>query len=217
MPEVSKRAILALSDVTNLELDICEYLVEEIVASECVDELLNDEEQMAEILGEHLVNFGVCESKESAWIVCDKIIKEFERKDVPLDLLYFEGEEEDSDNDEGQIGVCPICTRELPLTFHHLIPKSTHKKMVKQHGYSKEYLNSHGVDLCRPCHSHVHRLIPLMDMALTFNTLERILEHNGVKKWIPYIRKQKITCKSDARVNKVQSRNFQLPAEDLLD
>lgn len=57
MPEVSKRAILALSDVTNLELDICEYLVEEIVASECVDELLNDEEQMAEILGEHLVKY----------------------------------------------------------------------------------------------------------------------------------------------------------------
>lgn len=155
-------------------------------------------------------SFGVCESDSLAWVVCDKIIKEFARNEVPLDLQQMEGEDDDEEEFDGIPGECPICNRQMPLTFHHLIPKSTHKKMIKL--YSKEHLCSRGIDICRPCHSHIHRLIPLMDMAEHYNTLESILSHKGVKKWIPYIRKQKMTSKSDKRVA-VQTRNLNLPEE----
>merc|ERR1711879_439957 len=109
------------------------------------DEILVNEEKLSEIIGEHLVNFGVCTSTDLAWVVCDKILKEFERNDVPSDLLYFEGDEEEEDG-EGEAGICPICNREIPLTFHHSIPKSTHRKMMKL-GYTKIQLNTHGIDI----------------------------------------------------------------------
>lgn len=123
----------------------------------------------------------------------------------------MEGEDDDNE-EEGEPGECPICRREMPLTFHHLIPKSTHRKMLKV-GYTKIELCTRGIDICRPCHSHIHKLIPLMDMAEHYNTLESILSHEGVQKWIPYIAKQKLTSRSDKRVA-VQSRNLQLPDEE---
>lgn len=162
-----------------------------------------------------LYSFSVVDSSDSAWIVCDKLIKAF--RDFGVEELsgeYFE-EEEDSE-EELKNGVCLICEREMPLTFHHLIPKSTHKKMIKQHGYTKLYLNTHGIDICRPCHSQIHRLIPLDDMAMEYNTLEKVLSHSGVQSWIPWIRKQKRTSRNDRRTL-VQHRNLILPKEDLIE
>ena len=124
-------------------------------------------------------------------------------------------EEFEEEDEECEPGLCPICGREMPLTFHHLIPKSTHKKMRKL-GYDKLFLNINGIDICRPCHSQIHRLIPLENMAMEYNTLEMIKSHPGVINWIPYIRKQKLKSKCDKRVLH-QQRNFILPVEDLIE
>lgn len=37
---------------------------------------------------------------------------------------------------------CAICMREVPLTYHHLIPRSTHAKVLKKGWHSKSMLNS---------------------------------------------------------------------------
>ena len=147
--------------------------------------------------------------------MCDKIITKM-RRDLILLHTESEGAEEDSEDEQSEEesmreGLCLICGRNMPLTFHHLIPKRTHTRMLKS-GYNKLFLNTHGVDLCRPCHSHIHKLIPLNDMADTFNTLEVILSHPGVQKWIPYIRKQKLTSRCDRRLRQ-QERNLTLPDE----
>ena len=153
------------------------------------------------------------QQEDQSWVVCDRIIKEFRRLGVAHSLEAAE-EEEGEEEGEGVEGICPICLRGMPLTFHHLIPKSTHPWMIKHHGYEKEYLNTHGVDVCRPCHSQIHRLIPHMEMAEHYNTLEAVLSHPGVQKWIPYIRKQKLKCRSDQRMLAHHDRNLTLPDED---
>jgi hypothetical protein len=33
--------------------------------------------------------------------------------------------------EEGEMGGCELCERDMPLTRHHLIPRSTHKKYAK--------------------------------------------------------------------------------------
>lgn len=37
---------------------------------------------------------------------------------------------------------CEICERQVPLTYHHLIPRSTHDKVLKKGWHPEEMLNS---------------------------------------------------------------------------
>ena len=197
---IRKAAIKAVATETTLDNDLSEFLLSEI--SENAD-ACQDEDGMADVIGEHLLSFGVITTKDLAWVTCDKILKRLNNLGITVDNLLTEEEEaEDAlDDDEGELlepGQCPICERFMPLTFHHLTPKTTHKK-YKKLGYNTADL-SRGVNVCRPCHSQIHRLIPNEDLAATYNTLEKILPHPGIQQWIPYIRKQKLTCKCDVRV-----------------
>jgi len=45
------------------------------------------------------------------------------------------------------INTCEMCERYMPLTKHHLIPRSTHKKYTKM-GYTPEVLNT-CASICR--------------------------------------------------------------------
>ena len=40
--------------------------------------------------------------------------------------------------------------------------------------------------LCRPCHSFVHAHIEAMELALHYNTVDRLLEHHEVFSWARY-------------------------------
>jgi len=37
---------------------------------------------------------------------------------------------------------CEICERDIPLTYHHLIPRSTHSKVLKKKWHSETMINS---------------------------------------------------------------------------
>ena len=51
---------------------------------------------------------------------------------------------------------CEICDREqLPLTYHHLIPRQVHGKAVKR-GWHKEWELNKVAWLCRACHRYVY-------------------------------------------------------------
>lgn len=51
----SKRAINTICEITKLERDLGEFLVEELIGSGNLTEILQDEEKMATQIGEHLV------------------------------------------------------------------------------------------------------------------------------------------------------------------
>jgi len=113
----------------------------------------------------------------------------------------------------GAEGECPICHRIGKLSYHHLIPRATHAAYLKKgltpqmkglrENFAKEwgcstdhvserlFLGKHGVDLCRKCHSHVHRAESEKSLAKDWNTLELLLSHPQIQKWAKYASKQK--------------------------
>jgi hypothetical protein len=71
---------------------------------------------------------------------------------------------------------CELCQRDwVPLTYHHLIPRSTHDRVMKRGWHAEERLNSVAW-LCRACHSFVHRLASNEELAKSYYTVELIGE-----------------------------------------
>ena len=74
---------------------------------------------------------------------------------------------------------CPICKRETPSQHqekHHLIPRSKKGKKT--------------VLVCRSCGDMIHKLFTLKELAKKYNTVEAILTHEDVQKWIIWISKK---------------------------
>ena len=85
---------------------------------------------------------------------------------------------------------CALCVRELPLTFHHLIPRSTHKRKRIQKKFTIEERNK-GIWVCRSCHSALHKFCTNMELAETYNSTESLLSNPAVEKYIKWAKKQK--------------------------
>jgi len=93
-------------------------------------------------------------------------------------------------------GTCEICLREdLKLTKHHLIPKATHKRKRVQKQHDKEELHGRLLWICRGCHNHVHATLSERELADEYNTIETLLAHPEIEKYIEWIRGRKVTGK----------------------
>ena len=103
---------------------------------------------------------------------------------------------------------CEICERSwVRLTYHHLIPRSVHAKVLKKKWHPESMLNSvawlcRWVDCVnpdlgvakvpgRPCHSAVHHVASNEDLARSFHTVDLLLERGDIQKWKGYISRQK--------------------------
>jgi len=165
------------------------------------------------------------------------------------------GGDDDDDNDGGYIGdgECELCEREIKLTRHHLIPKTTWPRMKKRlwnsapliqslHSLSSLIADTESVQkqqemqeqqrilqekltkllgtsnldslptnithdtvrshlsqvchLCRQCHSAVHRIHTEWELAMDFNTMERLYESEEVMKFGRWANKQRRSGKS---------------------
>ncbi|KAJ3087128.1 hypothetical protein HK102_011745 [Quaeritorhiza haematococci] len=160
-------------------------------------------------LSAHLMELSLCETDEECEGVCGRVYevlkaegssnKEGGSADSDHDQNGPADEDSSSDEEEPDqssiitSGLCTICDRSMPLTFHHLIPKKMHKKILKRHRteFDKEELNKRGVLLCRPCHSAVHRIFTHEVLALERNTLDKLLESEEVQKWAGWASKQR--------------------------
>ena len=82
---------------------------------------------------------------------------------------------------------CEICERDyIPLTYHHLIPRGVHAKVLKRGWHEKHVLNSVAW-LCRACHSFIHRMACNEELARHWYTIERICERDDVRKWAQWV------------------------------
>ena len=72
-------------------------------------------------------------------------------------------------------GPCGLCLRERPLTFHHLIPRSLHSNKWFKKRFDRERMQA-GIDLCRDCHTTVHRHLSEKELGRHYNTVESLLE-----------------------------------------
>ncbi|KAK3275285.1 hypothetical protein CYMTET_16573 [Cymbomonas tetramitiformis] len=116
-------------------------------------------------------------------------------------------------------GICQICEREMPLTFHHLVPKQMHPRLIENNlkgcpelqqlyllhdvdhdmetkdkyrqGGLRIFLGSHGTLICRPCHSMVHKVEDHASLARDWFTIDRLNQHPDICKWRTWAAAQK--------------------------
>ena len=83
---------------------------------------------------------------------------------------------------------CELCGSENDyLNFHHLIPRTLHNNKFFEKRYDKEYMRHHGIWICKhTCHKQIHEFITEKEMGLTYNTLEKLMEHPEVKKYVEW-------------------------------
>ncbi|RIB16849.1 hypothetical protein C2G38_1911280, partial [Gigaspora rosea] len=86
-------------------------------------------------------------------------------------------------------GTCELCHRRMPLTFHHLIPRAVHKRVIKKGLFTKDECLTRGTNICRPCHSACHKMISHEQMAYEYNSVDKLLEHEGVIKFVTWASK----------------------------
>ena len=86
---------------------------------------------------------------------------------------------------------CDLCGRQRELTFHHLIPRKVHKRNFFRKTYSRDQLQV-GIDVCRLCHSGIHRLYDEVTLARQFQTLDALREDPAVQRHVKWSRKQRL-------------------------
>ncbi|EDU49270.1 hypothetical protein PtrSN002B_009276 [Pyrenophora tritici-repentis] len=75
---------------------------------------------------------------------------------------------------------CELCSRDwVPLTYHHLIPKQAHARVLKRGWHTEDKLNSVAW-LCRACHSFVHRLAGNEELAKSYYTVD-LIKDGGIE------------------------------------
>jgi len=85
---------------------------------------------------------------------------------------------------------CQLCGRtNLPLTRHHLIPRSRHNKARTQRRFSRTEMSGDIAMLCRPCHSQIHKIFTNHELANYYHTIARLQEHSEVEKFVNWVKK----------------------------
>ena len=83
---------------------------------------------------------------------------------------------------------CGLCGRAaIDLTRHHLIPRTRHKNKRNKKMFDRQEIHQ-TVDLCRPCHRHVHQTVDNQTLEREYNTVEDLLAHPDIKKFVDWIR-----------------------------
>lgn len=89
---------------------------------------------------------------------------------------------------ETRVSACEICERDwIPLTYHHLIPKAVHAKVLKRGWHDEQQLNSVAW-LCRACHSFVHKMASNEELAREWYTVDLICSREDAQKWAQWVR-----------------------------
>jgi len=189
--------------------DWAAFITEEIIRNQ---DILATSDKLFDIIAEHLVDIAATSKEQHE--LCHKIFH-FLKKNKMLnpDFIQSSSEEEkeeviddfskinDTADDEDSFveeGCCLMCERKMLLTFHHVIPKEVHEWYKKHHGMTKNQLHQ-GIMICRSCHSALHSFEDNKTLAEKYSTLEAILSHPKVQKWLPYIRKRRPLSKKDHR------------------
>jgi hypothetical protein len=82
---------------------------------------------------------------------------------------------------------CELCERNwIPLTYHHLIPRSMHDKVLKR-GWHEEWELNKVAWLCAACHRCVHRAAPNEELARHWDTVDKLRSREDIQKFIKWV------------------------------
>ncbi len=89
-----------------------------------------------------------------------------------------------------QDGTCPFCKREMPLTFHHLIPKKMHRRKRFRKLYTRQEL-ARGIYVCRDCHDGIHCAYGELELAQRFATPEALAADPALDRHFHWLSKRR--------------------------
>ncbi len=88
-------------------------------------------------------------------------------------------------------GRCELCRREeRRLTCHHLIPRTLHRNKWFKKNFTRERMQE-TVDLCRDCHSAIHRFADEKTLGRELNTLDALRSHPQIGRFIGFVATQR--------------------------
>jgi hypothetical protein len=93
-------------------------------------------------------------------------------------------------NKAGEMDRCCLCQRQVPLTFHHLIPKKVHRRTYFKKHFTQKIL-AKGILVCRKCHKGIHGLHDEMTLARIFNSLEKLRNDPDLLRHVEWVARQK--------------------------
>lgn len=96
---------------------------------------------------------------------------------------------------------CQLCHREEETTGHHLIPVTRHKNKKNKRDFDRKEVKQK-IPLCRPCHSTVHATLSEKELEREFNTLQSLLGHPEIQKFIQWIKNKPVGTKIKVRPRK---------------
>ena len=91
----------------------------------------------------------------------------------------------------GQLNACELCGRLQLLTFHHLIPRTCHSNKWFKKRFTREDMQTRGLDLCRKCHSFIHSHFEEKELGRALNTRDALLDNEKIFRFVQWVRKQR--------------------------
>lgn len=87
--------------------------------------------------------------------------------------------------------ICALCGRDVEsISNHHLIPRVRHNKRNRNRLTREERLQQ--IKICCPCHKQLHALFTEKELDYTYNTLETLLSHPDMQKFIAWIKNKPV-------------------------
>ncbi|KAG5922964.1 hypothetical protein E4U42_005080 [Claviceps africana] len=82
---------------------------------------------------------------------------------------------------------CELCERDwIPLSYHHLIPRFVHEKVVKRGWHRREDLQNVAW-LCGACHRFVHQFKTHEELARDYYTVDSLLADEEVRRFAAWV------------------------------
>ena len=86
-------------------------------------------------------------------------------------------------------GCCELCERRMPLTRHHLIPRSQHAAL-RARGVTQAHL-ARTLACCRQCHNAVHAAADEATLGASYDSREALLSHPAIARFVAWAAKQR--------------------------
>ena len=86
---------------------------------------------------------------------------------------------------------CSLCGSAHLITFHHLIPKSCHGNKWFKKNFTKIEMRERGIDVCRKCHSFIHKQFSEKYLGRELNTIEKLKNNEVIAKYVQWATKGK--------------------------
>jgi hypothetical protein len=170
---IGRAALLATSQ--------CECLRESLLA-ELLDGFPTSQTALQDALSDSAAGVGADLSEAEVESIAASLFRAFDAEKQRLDAAA-------AAEAAVEAGCCELCERRMPLTKHHVRPRSQHARL-RTAGFTLAALSA-TIKICRQCHNAVHENLDEQSLADAYHTVELLLTHEGVRAFVGWASKQR--------------------------